>query len=401
MQTICPKCNSKWETGAKVEKCPFCGSLLHSNNDVIHCDSIQDALKHILSERGAEIITNPDRVISFLLDVYHMSDIERNILKATLSSSTVHNCVLNHRFDVDDQKKTALYLTDTYGMSDVWAWKSIGWIAYALDCETLDVGSPDQPEHSKPILPREEEKQEQTPGTNERRVYLNEEAVRIVQQYYQIHENGRITDRGFIFGDNKILISVLHLSKSNKDMLVYADADYPGKNYLELDVQLTIEECRFTEGGGFSTEQISYEEYRSVRKYLGGCSGAFPDKPILVDIENDTQDFISRGLFDEDAKNNYLTKKKSKRIACASTVDNWVMMKDGTLYVGYLSKGVVPDNEVREHARLEKEVFLQHAKNVKKVIFDDRIEIIADDFPPGFKNHLFVHFPKNLREIRI
>ena len=34
MQTICLKCNSKWETAANVEKCPFCGALLNIDQEI-------------------------------------------------------------------------------------------------------------------------------------------------------------------------------------------------------------------------------------------------------------------------------------------------------------------------------------------------------------------------------
>lgn len=78
----CIECGSEWNTKGSsiIDTCPFCGAKLHNIN------TVGDALKWILSEKGVSVFNNGSLINSMLADLAKDKEKERNKIRLALSS---------------------------------------------------------------------------------------------------------------------------------------------------------------------------------------------------------------------------------------------------------------------------------------------------------------------------
>lgn len=78
----CIECGNEWKTqdSSLIDRCPFCGAKLHN------MDTLGDALKWILNEKGVSVFNNGSLINSMLADLAKDKEKERNKIRLALSS---------------------------------------------------------------------------------------------------------------------------------------------------------------------------------------------------------------------------------------------------------------------------------------------------------------------------
>lgn len=75
----CKYCKSSWNSSQTVTNCPFCGKyILSDTNDNMN---LPEGISSIVSEFGIDILNDPKRLISLVMDYVRDCDKEKSCLE--------------------------------------------------------------------------------------------------------------------------------------------------------------------------------------------------------------------------------------------------------------------------------------------------------------------------------